>query len=126
MSDRQRYQIERWKLLIADRAQSKLKLMDWCESQGITKDAYYYWLHKLQRENIDTALESLPVQIQQSAAFVEIPKPEKCQLSESVRVIVEPPARPAAIIKNNQLQIELFSNVSSEMLQEILRVVSNV
>ena len=61
MTDKQRYQMERWKLLIEDDTRNEMKLKDWLKLRGITKDAYYYWLHKFQRENIDSALQELPV-----------------------------------------------------------------
>ena len=76
MTDKQRYQMERWKLLIEDETRNEMKLKDWLKLRGITKDAYYYWLHKFQRENIDSALQELPAQIQQTPSFVEISKPE--------------------------------------------------
>ena len=62
MTDKQRYQMERWKLLIEDDTRNEMKLKDWLKLRGITKDAYYYWLHKFQRENIDSALQELPAQ----------------------------------------------------------------
>ena len=63
MTDKQRYQMERWKLLIEDETRNEMKLKDWLKLRGITKDAYYYWLHKFQRENIDSALQELPAQV---------------------------------------------------------------
>ncbi len=117
MTDKQRYQAEHWKLLIEDETRNEMKLKDWLKLRGITKDAYYYWLHKFQRENIDTALNELPAQIQQMPSFVEIPKPEAVPLPE--RVITESEAHPAAVIRTSQMQIELFSNASADMVCEI-------
>ncbi|WP_277409205.1 IS66 family insertion sequence element accessory protein TnpA [Lacrimispora xylanisolvens] len=37
-----------WKERFADRAASGLKVEDWCEKNGITKHAYYYWHRKVQ------------------------------------------------------------------------------
>ena len=50
MTDKQRYDSERWKLLIAEAASRDIKLKDWLALRGISKDAYYYWLRKLQKK----------------------------------------------------------------------------
>ena len=124
MTDKQRYQMERWKLLIEDETRNEMKLKDWLKLRGITKDAYYYWLHKFQRENIDSALQELPAQIQQTPSFVEISKPEAAPLPDSV--IAEPETQPAAVIRISQMQIELFPNASEDMIREIMRAASHV
>ena len=124
MTDKQRYQMERWKLLIEDETRNEMKLKDWLKLRGITKDAYYYWLHKFQRENIDSALQELPAQIQQTPSFVEISKPEAAPLPDSV--IADPETRPAAVIRISQMQIELFPNASADMIREIMRAASHV
>ena len=124
MTDKQRYQMERWKLLIEDETRNEMKLKDWLKLRGITKDAYYYWLHKFQRENIDSALQELPAQIQQTPSFVEISKPEAAPLPDSV--IAAPETRPAAVIRISQMQIELFPNASADMIREIMRAASHV
>lgn len=124
MTDKQRYQAERWKILIEDETRNEMKLKDWLKLRGITKDAYYYWLHKFQRENIDTALQELPAQIQQTPSFVEISKPEAVPLPEPV--ITEPETQAAAVIRTSQMQIKLFPNASADMIREIMRAASNV
>ena len=124
MTDKQRYQMERWKLLIEDDTRNEMKLKDWLKLRGITKDAYYYWLHKFQRKNIDSALHELPAQIQQTPSFVEISKPEAAPLPDPV--IAEPETQPAAVIKISQMQIELFPNASAYMIREIMRAASHV
>lgn len=124
MTDKQRYQMERWKLLIEDDTRNEMKLKDWLKLRGITKDAYYYWLHKFQRENIDSALQELPAQIQQTPSFVEISKPEAAPLPDPV--IAEPEIQPAAVIRISQMQIELFPNASADMIREIMRAASHV
>ena len=124
MTDKQRYQMERWKLLIEDETRNEMKLKDWLKLRGITKDAYYYWLHKFQRENIDSALQELPAQIQQTPSFVEISKPEAAPLPDPV--IAEQETQLAAVIRISQMQIELFPNASADMIREIMRAASHV
>ena len=124
MTDKQRYQMERWKLLIEDETRNEMKLKDWLKLRGITKDAYYYWLHKFQRENIDSALQELPAQMQQTPSFVEISKPEAAPLPDAV--IAEQETQLAAVIRISQMQIELFPNASENMRREIMRAASHV
>lgn len=124
MTDKQKYQAERWKLLIEDETRNEMKLKDWLKLRGITKDAYYYWLHKFQRENIDSALHELPAQIQQTPSFVEISKPEAAPLPDPA--IAEPETQPSAVIRISQMQIELFPNASADMIREIMRAASHV
>lgn len=126
MTDKQRYDSERWKLLIAEAASRDIKLKDWLALRGISKDAYYYWLRKLQKENIDSALCELPAKIQQKPTFVEIPRPETCCQVEPVPMIVESSAQPVAVIKANHVQIELFQNASTEMIRELMAVINHV
>lgn len=39
---------ELWKKRIADRKDSGLKVTDWCEKNGLSKDSYYYWLKRIE------------------------------------------------------------------------------
>ena len=72
MTDKQRYHYERWKLLISDRMQSGMSTIEWCASRGVTKDAYYYWMNKFRKENVDAAIQNLPAQTSKTSAFVEL------------------------------------------------------
>lgn len=47
-------QLQKWITIIQKCNQSGMKIIDFCNSEGITKDAYYYWLRKVR----EAALES--------------------------------------------------------------------
>lgn len=126
MTEKRRFQLEQWKANINDRIQSGLNVTDWCKENGHSKFRYYYWLREVQKESLNEALESLPVPVkQQTPDFVEITKPESNQTLESPAV-VESSAQPAAVIRNKHMQIELFSNASSDMVREIMKAVNHV
>lgn len=42
--------LAQWADIIKEQKQSGLTVKDWCSQNGITKDAYYYWQHKLRKE----------------------------------------------------------------------------
>lgn len=42
-----RYRLEQWKKLIQECQSSGMKVDDWCEANGVTHHAYYYWLRKI-------------------------------------------------------------------------------
>lgn len=56
--------LELWKERIADRKASGLKITDWCEKNGLTKNAYYYWQKRIE---VATQKEETPM-----AVFVEV------------------------------------------------------
>ena len=120
MTEKHRYQLERWKLLINERVNSGCKVKDWCDSNGLSKDAYYYWLREIRRANIETALENLPTQVQQTS-FVEISKPEEQQPIELGAL-----SAPAAVIRNGTLQIDILQNASGNIIRELVKAVSDV
>ena len=126
MTEKRLFQLEQWKSNINEKIQSGLNVTEWCKENGYTKSKYYYWLREIQKESIDEALGSLPVPVQQQApAFVEITRPEPSSAQESP-ALVESSAQPAAVIRNNHMQIELFSNAPSDIVREIMKAVNHV
>jgi len=53
-SAKRQAQLQKWIPIIQKCNQSGMRVIDFCASEGITKDAYYYWLHKIR----EAALES--------------------------------------------------------------------
>ena len=45
--------LAQWAGLIKEQKQSGLTVKAWCNQNGITKDAYYYWQHKVRKEVYD-------------------------------------------------------------------------
>ena len=50
------YRLEQWTKLIQQCQSSGLKVHDWCEANGVTHHAYYYWLRKVRKN----ACQELP------------------------------------------------------------------
>ena len=43
------YLLEQWTRLIQDCQSSGMRVDDWCEANGVTHHAYYYWLRKVRK-----------------------------------------------------------------------------
>ena len=39
--------IQQWAAIVKDRHESGLKVEDYCEQHGLSRNAYYYWLRKV-------------------------------------------------------------------------------
>ena len=50
------YRLEQWRKLIQECRSSGMKVDDWCEANGVTHHAYYYWLRKIRK----AACQKLP------------------------------------------------------------------
>lgn len=124
MSKKHEFQLQRWKLLIEDRIKSGMKVRDWCEANGVTKDAYYYWRAKLREEQDEEAVQNLSAETVSTNTFVELPMPKQvCQA---------PPAQenlnhqPVAVFQKDRIRMEIFPDIPELLLQQLLKVVSDV
>jgi hypothetical protein len=124
MTDKQRYHYERWKLLISDRMQSGMSTIEWCASRGVTKDAYYYWMNKFRKENVDTAIQNLPAQISKTSAFVEL-KRSAADIASNYST-EQTFQLPAAVIRQEGFSVEIYQNASAEMIRALIEGVRNV
>lgn len=50
------YRLEQWTKLIQECQSSGMKIDDWCDANGVTRHAYYYWLRKVRQ----SACQDLP------------------------------------------------------------------
>lgn len=44
--------IQQWAAVIHDRQESGLKVDDYCEQHGLSRNAYYYWLRKVKEADL--------------------------------------------------------------------------
>ena len=44
--------IQQWTEIFKDKAASGLKVKEYCQLHGITKDAYFYWLKKVRERHL--------------------------------------------------------------------------
>lgn len=55
------FRMEEWAKLIRECQSSGMKVNDWCAANGVTHDAYYYWLRKLRKAAMQqTGLSKIP------------------------------------------------------------------
>jgi hypothetical protein len=60
-TEKHQVQLQRWKALIQDRMNSNLKILEWCEQNNVSKDAYYYWLKQIRIEAVAESKLKIPV-----------------------------------------------------------------
>jgi len=99
-----------WKERFADRAASGLKVEDWCERNGITKHAYYYWHCKVQDDRQDL-MENAFVKI-----LVNNPLNEKDSGAASGEIIVN--WKDFSIFVNAPQQIPLLAELMQKLVRE--------
>ena len=124
MSNKHEFQLQRWKLLIEDRIKSGMKVRDWCDANGVTKDAYYYWLAKLREEHYEEAVQSLSTETISTNTFVELPMPKQsCQIQPTLQNVIH---QPAAVIQKDSIRMEIFPEIPALLLEQLLKAVSDV
>jgi len=124
MSKKHEFQLQRWKLLIEDRIKSGMKVRDWCEANGVTKDAYYYWLAKLREEHYEDAIRNLSTETVSTNTFVELPMPKQsCQFQPTAQNAIH---QPAAVLQKGSIRMEIFPDIPALLLQQLLKAVSDV
>lgn len=94
--------LEEWSFKIKECRNSGLTVLDWCKSQGIKPQRFYYWQKK-----IFTLLSP-----QQTAEFAELPLPvtseSKCSNDTVARITV------------NGLTIEISGNATKEHIATLI------
>ncbi len=124
MSKKHEFQLQRWKLLIEERIKSGMKVRDWCEANGVTKNAYYYWLEKLREEHYDEAVQSLSTETLSTNTFVELPMSKQTlQIQQMPENVIH---QPVAVLQKGSIRIEIFPDIPVLLLQQILKAVSDV
>lgn len=100
-----------------------ISVRQWLADNGIKEKAYYYWLRKFRKEAYNQMQVPAAVQTTE-VSFAEIPVPVEARLAN-------PSARscktstPVAIIKRNDLTIELSNDISDGLLSRLLLEVSH-
>lgn len=99
-----------WKERFADRAASGLKVEDWCERNGITKHAYYYWHRKVQ-DNQPGLMENRFVEV-----MVNDPLNEKNAGTADNEIIIN--WKDCSIFVSNPQQIPLLAELMQKLVKE--------
>lgn len=93
----------------------------WLADNGIKEKAYYYWLRKFRKEAYAQMQPSAASNSASEVAFAEIqmPVPSQCIPMQCTD------ARSVAIIRGNGFSLEISNEISTSLLQTIIREVAN-
>lgn len=106
--------IQQWAVVFKAKAESGLTVDEYCDQNGITRNAYYYWLRRAKTaalENIQTKFVGLKAPT--TEAFPQAPTAIHPFISQ-------------LIIEKNGLVIGINSNTPKELLALALEAVSYV
>lgn len=107
------YRLEQWSQLIQERQSSGMKVDDWCEANGVTHHAYYYWLRKIRKN----ACQSLPAVISEdnSPAF------RKLEIQSPI-----PNAQAAVIIHFGPATVEIQNDATQQTVEAVLLALKSI
>ena len=106
--------IQQWTEIFKDKAASGLKVKEYCQLHGITKDAYFYWLKKVN----EAAIESSGIEL------VELKEP--ASLPPSVISGADTVFKTEATISSGNFTISVNSNTPKELLISLMEAAANV
>lgn len=114
--------MQQWSAIIEDRIVSGLKVDEYCEKNGISRNSYFYWLRKIREEmavssaaNGTELLSATPEQ----GALVEL-VPSKCS-APVPRIEIHPETPESIALTINGIDICVNSGISEEMLTKVMR-----
>ena len=102
--------IKQWAEIINDRINSGLKVDEYCQTHGISRDAYYYWLRKVKAAAIELS----------EVEFVELKEPD-VQTAAYERGFI-----PQASITIGNMNISVNTNTPKELIKDLIEVAANV
>lgn len=103
--------LQQWTAIIRDRQQSGMKVDEYCQSHGITRDMYFYWLRKVK----EAALDSSGVEL------VELKEPEPSQPSHASF-----PFTTEATISAGRLIISVNRDTPKDLIISLMEAATNV
>lgn len=106
--------LQQWAEIIRDRQASGMKINEYCQTHGITRDAYFYWLRKVR----EAALEVSGIE------FVEIKEQQLPALPGPVETA--PVFRAEATISAGDITISVNSDTPRRLLSSLMEVAANV
>lgn len=96
--------LTQWASIIKDCRSSGLKVDEYCQQHGLSRDAYYYWLRKVKAASL------------QQAGFVELPAPE-------TKPVTATDFAAQLVIKTSGMEICINHDTPSELITRILDVI---
>ena len=119
MTEKHDYNLNKWKLLIENRINSGMTVESWCNANGYTKHAYYYWLSLIRKESYDKAVSNLPstLPVNESHSIVEISKTGNRIGCADIR----PADRPSAVIRKD---IDIYPDIEPLLLNRLVEALN--
>ena len=106
--------IQQWAVVFKAKAELGLTVDEYCDQNGITRNAYYYWLRRARAAVLKNT----------QTTFVELKAPETeafPQIPTAIHSFI-----PQLTIEKNGLVIRVNSNTPKELLALVLEVLSYV
>ena len=117
------FRSNQWMQIIQDRNQSGLTIREYCEQNGLSRNAYYYWLRIIRQQAMEERETSSRPQ-----EFVEIPSlqvPEK----PASQALCDPAAQvdpgTGLTLEYKGVRIQVQTSTSMQLLSKALGVVSH-
>lgn len=105
--------IRQWAEVIRDRRESGMKVDEYCESHGISRNAYFYWLRIVREAALQEA----------ETEFIELKEPSS---TPSASIDNIPGFNTEATITTGPITISVNRATPKELISNLLEVVTNV
>lgn len=122
MTEKHDYNLNKWKLLIENRINSGMTVESWCNANGYTKHAYYYWLSLIRKESYDKAVSNLPstLPVNESHSIVEISKTD----NRIGCAGIHPTDHPSAVIRKDSVCIDIYPDIEPLLLNRLVEALN--
>ena len=112
------YRMKEWTGLVQDRINSGLSINEYCNQNGLSRNAYFYWLKKIRNRIIIDTPALTEESTQNPISFQELSIPEP-----SVTVVTP---QDQISIGINGMTINVTKDTSKELLLRVLEVARHV
>lgn len=108
--------VQEWRKIITECRNSGMSIKRWCSDNGIKPNQYYYWLRVIRNESL--ALMPLESKVA-SPSFAAVKIAETVGPGSTDTGI-------CAVIKTDNLSVEIKSSIDPNILEQILRILSSL
>ena len=117
-SVKRNHNIQQWKSIIQDRNNSGMTVDAYCNQNGLSRHAYFYWLRIIREATLEQPAAS---------GFVELSLPADAGAETSLitAVAAEKAEQSQLILSINGITIQVTENTSSALLARTIGVVKN-
>lgn len=110
--------IQQWTEIIQDRSASGLTVDDYCESHGLSRNQYYYWLRKVKSRILESVPQLVELKIPETIPTIRKPVSRQKQVAVTTDV-------PQLVISKGGIDIRVNSNISPELLRMVFECLSH-